>query len=216
MERVITYVDGFNLYFGLKSARLERFLWLDLNKLSLNLLKPAQKLVKTKYFTARIAGPPDKQKRQSTYIEALATLPDFEIFYGKYQLNPQICRNCSYQSMVPSEKMTDVNIAVQMLIDAFQDRYDTALLISADSDLIGPIEAVSSLFAKKRIIIAFPPDRFSRQLANNAQGYFTIGARKFAESQFLNVVKKTDGFELKRPESWKEQISPSKSGKLKN
>jgi hypothetical protein len=33
------------------------------------------------------------------------------------------------------EKMTDVNIAVELLTDAFQDSFDVALLISADGDL---------------------------------------------------------------------------------
>jgi len=40
MPRVITYIDGFNLYFGLKSQGWERFLWLDVQALSRNLLKP--------------------------------------------------------------------------------------------------------------------------------------------------------------------------------
>ena len=42
MPRVITYIDGFNLYFGLKSQGWERFLWLDVQALSRNLLKPDQ------------------------------------------------------------------------------------------------------------------------------------------------------------------------------
>ena len=39
--------------------------------------------------------------------------------------------------------MTDVNIAVEMLTDVFQDKLDKALIISADSDLAGPIRKVS-------------------------------------------------------------------------
>lgn len=30
MSRVIVYIDGFNLYFGLKDAGFKRFYWLDL------------------------------------------------------------------------------------------------------------------------------------------------------------------------------------------
>ena len=44
--------------------------------------------------------------------------------------------------------MTDVNIAVELLQDAFQDAFDTAILISADSDLIAPIAAVKRSFRK--------------------------------------------------------------------
>ena len=89
VKRVIAYVDGFNLYFGLKSKGWRRYYWLNIQMLAQNLLKPNQRLLLTKYFTARITGPPDKEKRQSTYIEALETLSEFQIFYGKYQLNPR-------------------------------------------------------------------------------------------------------------------------------
>jgi len=40
------------LYFGLKSQGWERFLWLDGQALSRNLLKPDQILARTKYFTS--------------------------------------------------------------------------------------------------------------------------------------------------------------------
>jgi len=72
-ERVIVYVDGFNLYFGMKDAGFEYCKWLDLHLLASNLLKPNQELVEVKYFTSRVGNNPDKQKRQSTYIEALET-----------------------------------------------------------------------------------------------------------------------------------------------
>src|SRR5260370_3329785 len=134
MTRVISYIDGFNLYFGLKERNWERYLWLSVQALAANLLKPDQQLAHTKYFTARISFPPDKVKRQTTYLEALQTLPDLSIFYGKYQLSAQTCRRCVHVSQDPNEKMTDVNIAVALMEDAFRDAFDTALLVSADSD----------------------------------------------------------------------------------
>jgi hypothetical protein len=54
MQRVIAYVDGFNLYFGLKQSGFRRYYWLDLAMLARHLLKPNQQLVATHYFTARI------------------------------------------------------------------------------------------------------------------------------------------------------------------
>lgn len=161
MERVIAYIDGFNLYFGLKTKGWKRYYWLDLQKLAMNLLKDKQSLVSVKYFTSRISGPPEKSKRQGTYIEALETLDDFELFFGHYLTNTVECRKCGAIFAKPSEKMTDVNIAVEMLADAFQDAYDTALLISADSDLLAPIRKVKQLFSAKRVVVAFPPARFS-------------------------------------------------------
>lgn len=203
MERVIAYVDGFNLYFGLKSKGWRRYYWLNIQMLAQNLLKPNQRLLLTKYFTARIAGPPDKEKRQSTYIEALETLSEFQIFYGKYQLNPRQCSQCGFQDEVPNEKMTDVNIAVEILKDAYQDEFDIALLISADSDLVPPVKTVRELFLNKQVVIASPPGRYSSSLANSANKSFVISRRNIAKSLLPEEIEKADGYILRCPSLWK-------------
>lgn len=202
IERVIAYIDGFNLYFGLKSKGWRRYYWLNLQALAGNLLKPYQVLNKTKYFTARISGSPDKQKRQTTYIEALGTLSNFEIIYGKYQLNPRNCKKCNFFEQVPSEKMTDVNIAVELMSDAFLDQYDVAYLLSADSDLTHVITRIRSLFPEKKIVIAFPPGRYSKDLANRARFSFPVGRAELAKSLFPPEVTKPDGYILKCPDLW--------------
>jgi uncharacterized LabA/DUF88 family protein len=203
MARVIAYIDGFNLYFGLKSSGWRRYFWLDVQALAGNLLKPDQALVHTKYFTARVSAPADKVKRQNTYLDAIQTLTDFSILYGRYQLNPFTCRNCGHVHNVPNEKMTDVNIAVQLMQDAFQDNFDTALLISADSDLVGPVVAVQKLFPKKRVIVACPPNRYSANLCNASSGHFKIGRAVIAKSLFPETITTASGFVLTRPASWK-------------
>jgi uncharacterized LabA/DUF88 family protein len=171
--------------------------------LAQNLLKPTQRLLLTKYFTARIGGPPDKEKRQSTYIEALETLAKFQIFYGKYQLNPRQCSQCGFQDEVPNEKMTDVNIAVEILKDAYQDKFDVALLISADSDLVPPVKAVRELFPSKRVVVASPPGRYSSSLANSASRSFVISRRNISKSLLPEEIEKADGYVLRCPSLWK-------------
>ena len=42
MNRVVAYVDGFNLYFGLKAVYGRRYHWLDLQALVRSLLRPGQ------------------------------------------------------------------------------------------------------------------------------------------------------------------------------
>ncbi len=49
MERVIAYVDGYNLYYGLREKGWKRFYWLNIQALVGHLLKPDQELV-TKVF----------------------------------------------------------------------------------------------------------------------------------------------------------------------
>jgi len=206
MQRVIAYVDGFNLYFGLRSRGWRRYYWLNVQKLVRVTLKPDQRLVFTKYFTARVSSTPDdptKHKRQSDYLEALLTLPDLQIFYGRYRLRPQKCRNCGHVQYVPNEKMTDVNIAVELMSDAFHDNFDTALLISGDADLTGPVSAVRGLFPEKRVVMAFPPNRDSGPLRAVATAFFTIGRRNVRASQFPDEVPKPDGYILRRPPSWR-------------
>ena len=68
MERVITYVDGFNLYFGLKSSKWQNLYWLNIQKLAQNLLKPNQKLEFVKYFTSMITSPPDSREKGNVLL----------------------------------------------------------------------------------------------------------------------------------------------------
>jgi uncharacterized LabA/DUF88 family protein len=203
MDRVITYIDGFNLYFGLKDSGWQRYYWLNQQLLSENLLKPGQKLIFTKYFTSRVAGPTGKHQRQTTYLEALDTLSSFSITFGKYQHNPHTCPRCGFLETIPNEKMTDVNIAVELLGDAYQNRYDTAFLISADSDLTAPVNKVQQLFPGKRIVVAFPPKRVSKELMKIASANFVLGRSVLARSQFPEQVIKANGFILRRPVKWK-------------
>ena len=43
--------------------------------------------------------------------------------------------------MKTEEKGSDVNLATYLLVDAFEDRFDVAVIISNDSDLKEPIAA---------------------------------------------------------------------------
>lgn len=203
--RVITYIDGFNLYFGLRSKGWRSFYWLDVHALSQKLLKPGQTLVAVKYFTSRVSstpGNPDKPQRQNTFLEALATRPLTSLFFGHYLSKPVKCQQCGAQWLKNDEKMTDVNIATELLSDAFQDRFDTALLISADSDLVGPISKVRDLFPTKRVIAIFPPDRTSKRLAQTANAHFTLGPGLLGQSLLPDPVLKPDGYALHCPTHW--------------
>ena len=155
-RRVIAYVDGFNLYFGLKRAGFRRCYWLNLRSLLEHYLQPEQRLASLKYFTARIAGPPEKKSRQDCYLEALKTLPDLTVIEGQYRTKDIRCRVCSAPFQVPTEKMTDVNIATELLTDAFRDQFDTAFVVSGDSDLVPPIRKIRELFSRKPVLRTFP------------------------------------------------------------
>ncbi len=69
--RVIAYVDGFNLYHGLREKGWRWAYWLNIPILAHLFLKLKQSLVQTKYFTSIVSDPPDKHVRQATFLEAL-------------------------------------------------------------------------------------------------------------------------------------------------
>lgn len=213
-ERVIAYIDGFNLYFGLKAARLQKHYWLNIHRLAGNLLKAHQSLAASKYFTARISGsrpddPPERaadldasRARQVAYLDALGTIRGLNIYEGHFLRKDIRCRNCGSVWSKPEEKMTDVRIATELLRDAFTDAFDTALIVSGDSDLVPPLQAVKESFPTKRIVVAFPPKRNSAQLAKTAHGSFTIGKTKLARSQLPETVMLARGSTVRRPVRW--------------
>lgn len=105
--------------------------------------------------------------------------------------------------MTYEEKMTDVNIASQLLDDAYDDCFDTALLVSADSDLTTPVKKVRQRFPDKRIIIALPPNRRSHELTQAANGHFIINETTYRQCQLHDPEINENGFEIRRPSYWK-------------
>jgi uncharacterized LabA/DUF88 family protein len=161
-------------------------------------------LVCTKYFTSRVSAPADKQKRQSIYLDALDTLTGLHIYLGKYQTEERNCRQCGFKYAHQNEKKTDVNIATEMMTDAFQDNCDTQILVSADSDLTGPIEAIRNLFPKKSVLVAFPPRRVSADLQNVASACLYLSASgRFSANQLPEKVTTRLGFAVERPDKWR-------------
>ena len=168
-------------------------------------MKPGQHLVIVRYFTARVfaePGNPSKPKRQTTYWEALATLPDLQIHYGYYMVKDQYCTSCGVNRQTYEEKMTDVNIAVELLDDAPTNRFDTALIVSADGDMSGLVRKVRERYPEKRVVVAFPPGRHSANLRKASTAHLPIGRNVLRDSQLPSKVIKADGYVLERPMEW--------------
>ena len=157
------------------------------------------------YFTTRIRSNGHNAadaKRQNTYLDALATLPALTRHEGHYLEKTRRCRSCGATWPDYEEKMTDVNIASQLLVDAFDDCYDTAIIMSGDSDLTTPVRRVRERFPNKRVVIAQPPNRHSQELNRAANGFFSIGEDKLRNSQLPNQVVSKTGYPLLRPAHW--------------
>ena len=199
------YVDGFNLFYGMRARGWRRYYWLDLRNLAENLLLPHQSLTVVRYFTARVYPDGDDQGnviRQTTYLEALATLPDLSTNFGIFRPKEIQCYKCGSVRRTFEEKMTDVNISVALLDDAQDNLFDTAMIVSADSDLVGPVQAVLERYPTKRVVVAFPPKRMSIDLRDIASGHSFIGQDKLRRSQLPDELTRADGYVLTRPAYW--------------
>lgn len=201
--RVVLYVDGFNLYNGLKDKHGRKYLWLNLEELARRLALPTQRLVQVNYYSARVRGIDGGPRRQATYLDALrACCPLVTVIEGRFQEKEVCCRNCGHIRATYEEKETDVNIAVALVEDAVRDRYDTAILVSADSDLCPAIRSARRLAPGKRFIAAFPPRRASGELRRLADGSFPISDSKIRKCLLPDQVTTAAGVVLKRPDRW--------------
>ena len=137
-QRVIAYIDGFNLFYS--SLKGTKNKWLDLASLCESLVNSNQNLIAVKYFSAQIGSyhtRPEKALRQKIYLEALQTSPKIEIRLGYFSVHKTKMPlaedfDKGILSLVEvirtEEKGTDVNLAVQMAVDAARDKFDYAMM----------------------------------------------------------------------------------------
>jgi uncharacterized LabA/DUF88 family protein len=204
MTEVIAYIDGFNLYNGLKASYRRRYLWLDLEALCRSLLLDGQHLRAVKYFTAPVRRQPAALRRQQKFWSALDIhCSCVTIARGRFQEKTMTCRTCGSEWITHEEKETDVAIAVALVEDAANRAFDTAMILSADSDLCPAVRAVRRLHPAAKVVAAFPPARWSDDLRSEVDGSFTIARMKLAQSILPEVVHGPDGRPFPRPAKWR-------------
>lgn len=211
--RTIFYVDGFNFYYGLKNQMKanptwRQAYWIDLVKFFEQFLSPNDELIKVKYFTAAPLSV-GKRSRQSAFFKAndLINGDRFEIIRGKYIDKDIKCKNCHTHFSKPEEKRTDVNLAVHLIGDCALNKVDKLVLVTADSDLVPPLEFIKLNYPNKALRIYFPPSNFSSDLKNiSHRKKVTLlkdNLRKFQNAQMDHIVLKSDGTDSASiPQKW--------------
>jgi len=215
-NNTIVYIDGFNLYYGLKECHdinnWPNYRWLNLTKFAEKIIPQGYDLIETKYFTSRIIQPKDAVKRQTTFIEALDTLSNLKIYEGNFIDVQQhchycrkllVCNECRSIHHKRSEKKTDVNIATQLLVDAYENKFDCAVLVSADTDLIPPTQHIVDIFSDKEVITAIPPSKTqSDQWLNIVTSILRINGKHFIDCFLPDELMSKNNYLLKRPKEW--------------
>src|SRR5690606_16796597 len=137
-----------------------------------------------------------------SFIEALSTLPKIKIYYGTYQIKKSFDKNIQQHVTYPIEKKSDVNLACQLLLDAFKGNFDYAYIISADSDLLPPMEIIKENFPYLTLVACLPPRRSSSDIKATTHEIHYIKEIVLSRSQLPLSVTKPDGTVLNKPEEW--------------
>ncbi|MFA5359013.1 MAG: NYN domain-containing protein [Patescibacteria group bacterium] len=138
-EKIAIYIDGGNLYFKLKELKIEHTTDFDYKGLC-DYLARGREVVSYRYYVGTIrAGKDDKrgQKLRAGQQRLFNKLleKNFVIKKGYLMQN-----NGKFH-----EKGVDVQIAIDLLIGAYDGMYDAAVLISSDTDLIPAIKKIKYL-----------------------------------------------------------------------
>jgi len=203
-KKVIVYIDSWNLYYGSLNNRGIGYKWLNIECLVKKIF-PKYDIKKIKFFTAKSSGKndPTKPARQAIFFRALRTLPILEIIEGVFLFNVKSILTTTGKRVlaeIPEEKGTDVNLAVHLVNDAHNKEFDTAIIVSNDSDFAEAVRIVTQEL-KLEVGILSPFRKSSKKLCKNASFIRKIRKGAVMSSQFSEVLVDKNGT-FSKPPSW--------------
>ena len=129
------YIDGFTLYHAIDSLGQLYLKWLDLWALSHSIARANETLQAVNYFSAFATCIAQAEHlRHREYVKALEH-KGVTCLMGHFKSKARTCKQCAASWVQHEEKETDVHIAARLVADAYENRFDRAVLITADSDL---------------------------------------------------------------------------------
>lgn len=199
------YVDGFNLYYGCVKNTPHK--WLNILDLCQRSLPTHFQINRIRYFTALVRprpGNPQQDVRQQTFIRALETLPMLSTHYGTFlesQVRMPLVNPPPTTALVikTEEKGSDVNLATYLLVDAYENDFEAAVIITDDSDLAEPIMVVRRRL--HRHVTVLSPRGKSRKLSQVATRFRKIDMSHVAASQFPPTLSDAHGV-ITKPTTW--------------
>lgn len=215
MVRVMTFIDGFNLYhalnkfdFGLDAAdqaRFQKYKWLCLKSLVGRFVKPkSEMLVGVEYFTTYPTWDEAKRLRHAAYVSAQICM-GVHVTFGEFKKKNVDCRaTCKQSFSMNEEKQTDINIATAML--ELAGNYDKLILMTADSDQVPALKLIKKLHPQKQLAILPPIGRVAKELTQVCDEHFTMTEQHLIDCQLPNPIPIIrNGMQkstLHKPASW--------------
>jgi uncharacterized LabA/DUF88 family protein len=206
MAIVNIYIDGFNLYYG--AVKGSPYKWLDLAALCHRML-PNDTIQSIEYFTAIVSARPydlDLPVRQHIYLRALNTIPNLSICHGHF-LTHSVRMVLTGSNPIKKvyvdkteEKGSDGNIATHLLHEAYQKKFEVAVLITNDSDLVEPVRIVRKAL-NIPVGILNPQQHHSTALKAEATFMKRIRQNDVAACQFPTIMSDAKG-QFHKPATW--------------
>ncbi len=176
LDRVAIFIDGSNLYHILKAVFGDNKTLIEFNfGKFIEYLTNGRKLIRTYYYSAPLDRNKDKNtySKQQRFFEDLKKLPDFELILCRMQ------KNNLYGNIIYSVKEDDIHIAVDMVRLAYNNAYDTAVLVSTDGDFVPAINAVKEK-GKKVENVGFDR-KFSWHLRQKSDKFIQLSKKELIE-----------------------------------
>jgi len=158
-------------------------------------------LVDVYYFTAIAEWNVASAQKHKKYIQALNNSGVKSIF-GQFKRFDKKCKNCNFKTTIPTEKKTDVNLAVRMIEAAFKDKFDKAFLVSGDTDQAPIVASIKGLFPQKTIGVISPMGRENGALRRIAHIHSTISEEILKDSMFPNPIIVPGKTQIECPSDW--------------
>jgi len=202
MARVLVLYDGFNLYHAISNLGNPQLKWLDLAKLSKEFIRPdIDQIVGIKYFSAYPKWNPARTDRHRLYVRVLASL-GVQVVMGNFQRVERRCQACGQVYRTFEEKKTDANMVAHVMGEAAKDTFDTAIICSADSDLVAALDGLRTYFPDKVLGFLFPPGLNSYQLRQHAAFIRDIKPGQLRHCLLPQTVQLPTGSIVTCPPEW--------------
>ena len=203
MARAAFYVDGFNLYHSIMShPRACKCRWLDLPALCRSLLKKSDELISIAYFTAFANWNPGKVRRHQAWLAVLEQI-GVDIVLGRFAPAYRECSACGRGFSTYEEKETDVNISTRLLRDGLRGAFDTAYLVTGDSDQAPAIKLLRELAPERQLTAVFSVNRHSNELKAAATAHIQLSWKHFTNNRLPLQVTLKSGKVVDCPSEWR-------------
>lgn len=224
-NRVRVYIDWFNFYHNLKTLYPDRkrYQWLDYRRLIQNQLWENDIIKAVYFFTAYYSENPNSEryKRHKIFNQALMN-SDINVIFGRFIQKEKTVYSKQISNIRPiemeepvktnveeidynakEEKKTDVNLAIKIVEDAYENYFDTAYIISCDTDIVPAIELVKKKFPNKKLINVRIANSIGRDIQNACHSHIEL-SWKMIKDALMDETITTKDWVIDMPKEWKE------------